>query len=171
MTASVSSAGARVIVFVCFSRRGHDWTNRVPLLAKALAALRVKSATFDGEGVVCREDDVSDFDRLRAAVGRMGSRDAFFCTRSIYSKLTVTTCDVTSGMCAVRRLRAFYAARGTAFNSPIISIALTARPCFSTFALWGSKASSPNVVIDRIDQDVRPIGSRSKTPTRRLRRG
>jgi bifunctional non-homologous end joining protein LigD len=33
--------------------------------------------TLDGEGVVCREDRVSDFDRLRAAVGRPGSRDAF----------------------------------------------------------------------------------------------
>jgi bifunctional non-homologous end joining protein LigD len=60
-----------------FSRGGYDWTDRVPLIAKSLAALRVKSATLDGEGVVCREDGVTDFDRLRAAVGRMGSRDAF----------------------------------------------------------------------------------------------
>jgi bifunctional non-homologous end joining protein LigD len=60
-----------------FSRGEYDWTDRVPLIAKALAALRVKSVTLDGEGVVCREDGVSDFDRLRAAVGRLGSRDAF----------------------------------------------------------------------------------------------
>jgi bifunctional non-homologous end joining protein LigD len=66
--------GDRVRVF---SRRGHDWTERVPTIAKALAALRFKSVTLDGEGVVCREDGVSDFDRLRTAVGRMGSRDAF----------------------------------------------------------------------------------------------
>ena len=51
--------------------------DRVPRIAKALAALGVKSVTLDGEGVVCREDGVSDFDRLRTAVGRMGSRDAF----------------------------------------------------------------------------------------------
>jgi bifunctional non-homologous end joining protein LigD len=37
----------------------------------------VKSVTIDGEGVVCGPDGVSDFDRLRAAVGRRGSRDAF----------------------------------------------------------------------------------------------
>jgi bifunctional non-homologous end joining protein LigD len=37
----------------------------------------VKSVTVDGEGVVCRPDGVTDFDRLRAAVGRLGSRDAF----------------------------------------------------------------------------------------------
>jgi bifunctional non-homologous end joining protein LigD len=60
-----------------FSRRGHDWTGRVPRIAEALAKLRVKSVTLDGEGVVCREDGVSDFDKLRAAVGRLGSRDAF----------------------------------------------------------------------------------------------
>ena len=66
--------GDRVRVF---SRRGNDYTDRVPLIAEALAKLRVKSMTLDGEGVVCGPDGVSDFDRLRAAVGRMGSRDAF----------------------------------------------------------------------------------------------
>jgi bifunctional non-homologous end joining protein LigD len=67
--------GDRVRVF---SRRGNDYTDRVPAIAEALAALRVKSVTLDGEGVVCGEDGVTDFDRLRAAVGRLGSRDAFF---------------------------------------------------------------------------------------------
>jgi bifunctional non-homologous end joining protein LigD len=60
-----------------FSRRGHDWTEKVPLIARALAALPVKSVTIDGEGVVCGPDGIPDFDRLRAAVGRKGSRDAF----------------------------------------------------------------------------------------------
>ena len=60
-----------------FSRRGNDYTDRVPRIAAALTALRVKSVTLDGEGVVCGADGVSDFDRLRAAVGRMGSRRAF----------------------------------------------------------------------------------------------
>jgi hypothetical protein len=60
-----------------FSRNGRDWTDRVPLIAEELAKLRVKSVTLDGEGVVCRPDGVTDFDKLRAAVGRLGSRDAF----------------------------------------------------------------------------------------------
>jgi bifunctional non-homologous end joining protein LigD len=60
-----------------FSRGGYDWTDRVPLIADALRSLRVKSVTIDGEGVVCRDDGVSDFDRLRASVSRLGSRDAF----------------------------------------------------------------------------------------------
>ena len=45
--------GERVRVF---SRRGNDRTDRVPLIAEALTALKVKSVTIDGEGVVCRED-------------------------------------------------------------------------------------------------------------------
>jgi bifunctional non-homologous end joining protein LigD len=42
-----------------FSRRGHDWTDRVPLIVEALQALRVQSVTIDGEGVVCGVDGVS----------------------------------------------------------------------------------------------------------------
>jgi bifunctional non-homologous end joining protein LigD len=61
--------GERVRVF---SRRGHDWTDRVPAIAEALRALRVKSVTLDGEGVACGLDGVSDFDRMRAAVGPQG---------------------------------------------------------------------------------------------------
>jgi bifunctional non-homologous end joining protein LigD len=66
--------GDRVRVY---SRNGRDWTDRVPLIAEALTKLQVKSVTLDGEGVVCRADGVSDFDRLRAANGRLGSREAF----------------------------------------------------------------------------------------------
>jgi bifunctional non-homologous end joining protein LigD len=60
-----------------YSCNGRDWTDRVPLIAEAIARLRVKSVTLDGEGVVCGADGVTDFDKLRAAVGRLGSRDAF----------------------------------------------------------------------------------------------
>jgi bifunctional non-homologous end joining protein LigD len=66
--------GDRVRVF---SRHGRDWTDRVPLIAEALLALPVSSATFDGEGVVCDERGLSDFDRLRSALARRGSREAF----------------------------------------------------------------------------------------------
>jgi hypothetical protein len=34
-----------------FSRRGNDYTDRVPRIANALASLRVKSVTIDGEGI------------------------------------------------------------------------------------------------------------------------
>jgi ATP-dependent DNA ligase len=47
------------------------------MVAEALTALRVRSVTLDGEGVVCGPDGISDFELLRAAVGRKGTRDAF----------------------------------------------------------------------------------------------
>jgi bifunctional non-homologous end joining protein LigD len=66
--------GDRVRVF---SRRGNDYTERVPAIAEALRALPVTSATLDGEGVVCDPDGVTDFDLLRATLGPKGLRRAF----------------------------------------------------------------------------------------------
>jgi bifunctional non-homologous end joining protein LigD len=67
-------AGDRVRVF---SRRGNDYTERVPTIVKALRSLPVKSVTLDGEGVVCDANGVSDFELLRAELGRNGSRVPF----------------------------------------------------------------------------------------------
>jgi hypothetical protein len=52
--------GDRVRVF---SRHGVDHTDRAPAITEALLALRVKSMTIDGEGVVCGPDGVTDFNR------------------------------------------------------------------------------------------------------------
>ena len=41
--------------------------------------------TIDGEGVVCGPDGVTDFDRLRAAMGRKGSRQAFLYAFDVWS--------------------------------------------------------------------------------------
>jgi len=60
-----------------FTRRGHDWTDRVPRIAEALAALPVTSVTIDGEAVLCDSAGVSDFDRLRGALARRGSPEVF----------------------------------------------------------------------------------------------
>jgi bifunctional non-homologous end joining protein LigD len=60
-----------------FSRRGNDYTDRVPAIAEALAGLKLKSVTIDGEGVVCGSDSVSDFGRLRSALRQGDSRRVF----------------------------------------------------------------------------------------------
>jgi bifunctional non-homologous end joining protein LigD len=36
-----------------FTRRGYDWTDRYPAIARAAAKLRAKSFTIDGEAAVC----------------------------------------------------------------------------------------------------------------------
>jgi bifunctional non-homologous end joining protein LigD len=59
----VHRAGDRVRLF---TRRGYDWTDRNPRIVKAAAALRASSFLIDGEVVVCGDDGVPSFDRLRA---------------------------------------------------------------------------------------------------------
>jgi hypothetical protein len=54
------AAGARLL-----TRRGIDWTSRYPSIAAAVAALACRSCLIDGEVVICEEDGIPVFDRLR----------------------------------------------------------------------------------------------------------
>jgi bifunctional non-homologous end joining protein LigD len=47
------------------TRRGNDWTSRYPSIAAAVAALSCRSCLIDGEVVICGEDGIPIFDRLR----------------------------------------------------------------------------------------------------------
>lgn len=50
-----------------FSRRGHDWSERFPRIHEALASLKARSATIDGEAVVlCPKTGLSLFDDLHS---------------------------------------------------------------------------------------------------------
>jgi bifunctional non-homologous end joining protein LigD len=61
-----------------YSRWGKDWSDKVPAIVEALAALPVTSATLDGEGVVVDPRGLTDFERLRSALaGRDGSWAVF----------------------------------------------------------------------------------------------
>lgn len=48
-----------------YSRPGNDLTYRFPLIVEALAKLRSRSCIIDGETVVCGQDGVASFDRIR----------------------------------------------------------------------------------------------------------
>jgi bifunctional non-homologous end joining protein LigD len=63
------AAGVRL-----FTHNGNNWTDRFPLIAQAVGALRVKSCLLDGEAVACDGDGLPVFDRLRA---RRHDRDVF----------------------------------------------------------------------------------------------
>jgi bifunctional non-homologous end joining protein LigD len=54
------AAGVRL-----FTRRGLDWTSRYPSIAAAVAALACRSCLIDGEVVICGDDGLPVFDRLR----------------------------------------------------------------------------------------------------------
>jgi len=53
-----------------FTRRGHDWSDRMPNIKAALERLKVKSAVIDGEVVMIDKDGVSDFFALHLALAR-----------------------------------------------------------------------------------------------------
>jgi bifunctional non-homologous end joining protein LigD len=60
-----------------FSRHGTDYTDRVPRILDTLAMLPASSVTLDGEGVACDPNGVTNFDLLRAALGRPAKREVF----------------------------------------------------------------------------------------------
>ena len=66
--------GDRVWVF---SRRGNDYTERVPRIVDTFARLPATSVTLDGEGVACDPNGVTNFELLRAALGRSAKREVF----------------------------------------------------------------------------------------------
>jgi bifunctional non-homologous end joining protein LigD len=49
-----------------FTRNGHDWTDRYPLITEAALRIRVASFVLDGEAVLLGVDGRSDFDELHS---------------------------------------------------------------------------------------------------------
>jgi bifunctional non-homologous end joining protein LigD len=61
------------------TRKGLDWTDKVPALQEALKALPVKQAMVDGEIVVIGPDGISDFAALQSAFSeRASERMSYF---------------------------------------------------------------------------------------------
>src|SRR5262245_48600834 len=54
------AAGVRL-----FTRNGHDWTGRFPLIASAALSLKATACLIDGEAVACDDKGLPVFDRLR----------------------------------------------------------------------------------------------------------
>ncbi|RQO48638.1 DNA ligase D [Variovorax sp. KBW07] len=54
----------------CFTRNGHDWTDKLPTLAKALAKLSTDAAWLDGEITVEGNNGAPDFQALQNAFDR-----------------------------------------------------------------------------------------------------
>jgi bifunctional non-homologous end joining protein LigD len=49
-----------------FTRNGHDWTDRYPLIVEAALRIRIGSFVLDGEAVLLDVDGRSDFDGLHS---------------------------------------------------------------------------------------------------------
>jgi bifunctional non-homologous end joining protein LigD len=60
------------------TRNGHDWTERLPLQAKAIADLNLGDGWLDGEMVVLNEDGLPDFQALQTAFDIGRSKDIVY---------------------------------------------------------------------------------------------
>src|SRR5271165_5976298 len=60
------------------TRNGHDWTRRLPTIARAVGSLRAQTALVDGELVALREDGVSSFALLQQALSDGSDRSLFY---------------------------------------------------------------------------------------------
>jgi bifunctional non-homologous end joining protein LigD len=69
--AVIAAGNARI-----FTRRGLDWSSRMPSIRAALEALPVTSATIDGEAIVAGQDGISDFFALHQALAAGNAPDA-----------------------------------------------------------------------------------------------
>src|SRR3981081_4146335 len=49
-----------------FTRNGHDWTDRYPLIVEAALKNRTRSFVIDGEAVLLGVDGISDFNGLHS---------------------------------------------------------------------------------------------------------
>ncbi|MNF48721.1 putative DNA ligase-like protein [compost metagenome] len=61
-----------------FTRNGHDWTERLPLQAKALEKLGLGDSWLDGELVVLNEQGLPDFQALQQAFDIGRSKDILY---------------------------------------------------------------------------------------------
>ncbi|SDO10722.1 DNA ligase D [Pseudomonas sp. BS3759] len=61
-----------------FTRNGHDWTERLPELVKALKGMELRDSWFDGEVVVLDEQGLPDFQGLQNAFDAGNSKDILY---------------------------------------------------------------------------------------------
>ena len=61
------------------TRRGHDWTEKFPAIAAAVAGLEAKTAILDGEIVALRADGSTDFQALQNALDARRSDQLVYC--------------------------------------------------------------------------------------------
>jgi bifunctional non-homologous end joining protein LigD len=59
-----------------YTRNGHNWTTRFPLIARAIELLAVRSCLIDGEAIACDDNGLADFELLR---GRRHDGDVTLC--------------------------------------------------------------------------------------------
>jgi ATP-dependent DNA ligase len=138
-----------------FTRRGHDWGDRVPVITEAMASLPVTSATIDGEAMLTDHSGVSDFDALRAAL--TGSRSVFLMA---FDMIELNGTDLRAQPWIGRRelLIDLVGKDHDGLPCRSTSRARMVRRSIRRHAAWGLRASSRSASIAAIARDARRIG-------------
>jgi hypothetical protein len=91
------------------TRNGYDWPPRYPLIVEAANRLKVRSCLIDGEAVICDDNGLAVFERLRRP-GRIDDASVlrWSCLRLLIRCLTAAAVVVAaagpSGCCGRRSL-------------------------------------------------------------------
>src|SRR5262249_48752729 len=84
-----------------FTRNGNDWTDKMPSLARELAALAVETSWLDGEVVVLQESGLPDFNALQNAFDKRQGSDAM--TYFVFDALYLNGKDLRASDLRTRR--------------------------------------------------------------------
>ena len=141
---------------------GNDLTDRFSLIVEALAGLRSRSCIIDGEAVACDERGIAAFDLIRY---RRNDGCVFLYA---FDLIELNGDDLRRDPLVVRKatLTSVLAKAGVASGSTSIWNSTTARPCSTTPAGWGWKASSASGRTRPIAPAARRIGSRRRPGVR-----
>ena len=134
-----------------FSRNGHNFADRFPLIAEAIEALPVRSCVVDGEAIVCGDGGLAVFELIRA---RGATRPRCSCA---FDLLEVNGEDIRREPIEdrKRRLAGRYGSRMTV-SPPTSTSAVTALSSTSTRARSAARASCRSGSARR---SRRPIGA------------
>ena len=115
--------------------------------------------TLDGEGVACGPNGVTNYELLRAALGRPAEREVFLYA---FDLLELDGHDLRREPWSERRAKLARLLRGAGHGVELSDHmeGNDGEAAFRMPAPWASKASSRSAAIGRIAPGARPIGSR-----------
>jgi len=145
-----------------FSRNGHNFADRFPLIAEAVEALPVRSCVLDGEAIVCGDGGLAVFELIRS---HRSNAAAVLCA---FDLLEVNGEDIRREPIEDRSAGspACFGSRMTV-SPPMSTSAVTARRSTSTRARSAARASCRSGWARRTAPADRRTGSRSRTRRRR----
>ncbi len=75
----------------CFTRNGHDWTDRFPSIVDAAHRLNAQSFLIDGEAIIIGDDVTHDFHARRGRTGAQQQKWPLDAAASTATPVDITT--------------------------------------------------------------------------------